>query len=126
MIIGTVTGTMKSREARISFKIRGHRGREREIEAVIDSGYSGFLTLPLDLIYELGLRWRNFEHATLADGSGRFVPVYQATVVWDRKIRRIVVDQTDAEPLVGMGLLNGYELKMQVRPRGKVTIKRLL
>ena len=37
----------------------------------------------------------------------------------------VPVDELDAVPLVGMGLLEGSELKMQVRARGKVTIKRL-
>ncbi|HEV3080808.1 MAG TPA: hypothetical protein VGY66_13550 [Gemmataceae bacterium] len=31
----------------------------------------------------------------------------------------------DPDPLVGMRLLRGHELKMQVRARGKVTIERL-
>lgn len=37
----------------------------------------------------------------------------------------ILVDEADADPLLGMSLLKGYELKMQVRTRGKITIKRL-
>jgi hypothetical protein len=40
-------------------------------------------------------------------------------------VRRILVDAADADPLVGTRLLKGRELKMQVRARGKVTIKRL-
>jgi uncharacterized protein YhjY with autotransporter beta-barrel domain len=39
--------------------------------------------------------------------------------------RRVLVDEADTDPLVGMALLSGYELKMQVRSRGKVAIKRL-
>ena len=51
--------------------------------------------------------------------------VYQAKVVWDGRVRSVFVDEFDATPLVGMALLRGYEYKMQVRARGKVTIKRL-
>ena len=36
-----------------------------------------------------------------------------------------LVDEADSDPLVGMGLLKGYELRMQVRSGGKVRIKRL-
>jgi hypothetical protein len=58
-------------------------------------------------------------------GSVRTFDVYQAKVVWDGHVRSVYVDEFDATPLVGMALMRGYELKMQVRARGKVTIKRL-
>ena len=51
--------------------------------------------------------------------------VYEADVVWDGRVRRILVDEADCDALVGMTLLKGYELRMQVRVRGKVTIQRL-
>jgi predicted aspartyl protease len=52
-----ITGTVRSDEARIRLKVIGWRGRAQEVEAVIDSGYTGALTLPLALIRSLGLRW---------------------------------------------------------------------
>ena len=51
--------------------------------------------------------------------------VYEVGVVWDGKERLILVDEANAEPLAGMRLLKGYELKIQVKSRGKVTLKRL-
>jgi hypothetical protein len=51
--------------------------------------------------------------------------VYVGKLEWDGKVRRVLVDEADTDPLVGMGLLRGHELKMQIRARGKVTIKRL-
>lgn len=51
--------------------------------------------------------------------------MYVAKVIWDGQERRILVDEADTDPLVGMALLSGYELKMDVRFRGKITIKRL-
>jgi len=120
-----ITGVVKSGEARIRLKVRGRRGREQVVEAVIDSGYTGALTLPPALITILGLRWQSVERATLADGSTCVFQVYKGKLVWDGKVRTILVDEADADPLVGMKLLKGHELKMQVRARGKVTIKRL-
>jgi predicted aspartyl protease len=72
-----ITGAVKSDEARIRLKVTGRRRREHEVEAVIDSGYSGSLTLPPALIKSLGLRWRSVDRATLADGS---TCVFQAFV----------------------------------------------
>lgn len=121
MIVGIVRG----REPLIRLTIRGLRGREQEIEAVVDSGYTGWLTLPPTLIAALSLRWQTFGRGVLADGSVSAFDVYHAKVVWDGRVRSIIVDEFDSTPLVGMAMMRGYEYKMQVRARGKVTIKRL-
>ena len=120
-----ITGAVKADEARIRLTVRGRRGREQAVAAVIDSGYTGALTLPPALITLLGLRWQSTQRATLGDGSTCVFQVYLGKVVWDGKVRQILVDEADADPLIGMRLLRGHELKMQVRYRGKVTIKRL-
>ncbi len=120
-----ITGVVQADEGRIRLKVKGPRGREQEIEAVIDTGYTASLTLPRALVAALGLRWRSVDRGTLADGSECLFDVYEAKVMWDGKVCDILVDEADADPLVGMRLLRGHELKMQVRARGKVTIKRL-
>lgn len=120
-----ITGVVRSDEGRIRLKVIGLRRREQQVEAVIDTGYTASLTLPPAIVTALGLRWRSVERFTLADGSECLFDVYVAKVEWDGKVRTILVDEADAEPLVGMRLLRGSELKMQVRYRGKVTIKKL-
>jgi clan AA aspartic protease len=120
-----ITGVVNSDEGRIRLKVEGPHGPVQEIEAVIDTGYSEFLTLPPEMIAALGLRWRSLDRGMLADGSQCLFDVYEASVRRDGKMRRVLVDEADTAPLVGMGLLQGYELRMQVRPRGKITIKRL-
>ena len=49
-----ITGLVKFDEARIRLIVKGRQGREQEIDAVIDSGFSGALTLPPALIATLG------------------------------------------------------------------------
>lgn len=119
-----ITGAVKSDEARIRLKLIGRQGRTQEVEVVIDSGFNGALTLPPALIATLDLRWRSVDLATLADGS-TCVLVYVGRLAWDGRVRTILVAEADADPLVGMRLLRGHELKMHVRARGTVTIKRL-
>ena len=47
-----IEGTVNSSyEAVISIPLRGPGGQAREIEAVIDTGYSGFLVLPPHSLY---------------------------------------------------------------------------
>lgn len=123
MIIGVVTA---NREAVIRLTVRGpDAGPGRRLRAVIDTGFDGWLSLPPTLVSSLGLPWRRRSRALLADGSDSIFDIYEGTVVWDRRRRRIPVDEADSTPLVGMALLEGYELRMQVRNRGKVTIKPL-
>jgi clan AA aspartic protease len=120
-----MTGIVRSREARIRLRVRGPGGQEQEIGAVIDTGYTAWLTLPPALIAALGLPRHSVGSGVLADGSTCLFDVYEAKGVWDRKTRRVFVDEANTTPLIGMALLPGYELKVQVRARGKVSIKRL-
>jgi clan AA aspartic protease len=117
-----ISGTVTDREARILLLLRGPHGREQEIDAVIDTGYTGSFSLPPGQIAALGLNWQGFGRGTLADGSECLFDVYEAEVVWDGEARRLLIDEADSDPLVGMTLLSGYELKMEVRSHGKVEI----
>lgn len=120
-----IIGVVKSDAARIRITVKGPGGREEDVDAVVDTGYTAALTLPKAVVTALGLRWRSIDRATLADGSESIFDVYEAKVAWDGKVRRILVDEAETDPLVGMKLLKGFELKMHVRYRGKITIKRL-
>ena len=46
-------------------------------------------------------------------------------MAWDGEPRRVSVDEADTDPLVGMALMNGYELCIQVIDGGTVTLGRL-
>jgi clan AA aspartic protease len=120
-----ITGVVKSDEGRIRLKVKGPQGQEQQIGTVIDTGFTASLTLPHSTITALGLRWRSMDRFELADGSEIIFNVYLAKVGWDGKVRTIRIHEVDSDPLVGMRLLRGHELRMQVRSRGKVTIKRL-
>jgi clan AA aspartic protease len=118
-------GVVRRREARIRLRVRGRNGRQASIEAIIDTGFTGWLTLPPALIADLQLPWEGFGHAELADGSTSDYFVYQATVLWERRPRQVIVSELNTAPLVGMGFLGGNELKIHVRPGGAVTIRPL-
>ena len=112
MIRGVVSD---QREALVRLTIFGPRARKRSIEATIDTGYDGYLTLPTELIEQLGLKWRRRGKAELADGAETTFDVYEATVMWDDRRRRIEVDEANTAPLLGMELMDGYELKIRVK-----------
>lgn len=112
-------------EAIISLKVLGASGAEATIEAVVDTGFNGYLTMPQPLIDFLGLPWRRRGSGTLADGSRIIFDIYEAEIMWDGELRRVAVDCSEADPLVGMSLLQGCELLIQVVKNGNVTIRPL-
>jgi clan AA aspartic protease len=122
MIKGVVTA---SREATINLVVRGPNAQEEELEAVIDTGFTGFLTLPPPLIVSLGLPCRSQAQAELGDGSLHQFDVYMATMIWDGQARTVETDAAETAPLVGVGLLYGYDVRLQLVEGGTVTIEAL-
>lgn len=122
MIVGTVTA---EGEAVIELAVRGPEGETRQIRAVIDTGFDGWLTLPASLVTAMRLQWRSRGRAMLADGSDSVFDTYEASVVWDGVPRRVSVDEVDVAPLVGMSLLRGYELTIAVVEGGSVIVNPL-
>jgi clan AA aspartic protease len=120
-----ISGIVQSDEGCIRLIVQGPEEGEQEIEGVIDTGYTGALSLPSAVVAALGLRWQTSDRGILADGSECLFDVYEGAAVWDGKVRRLLIDEADADPLIGMTLLRGYELKMQIGNRGKITIKPL-
>lgn len=98
------------REAVIALSVRGLAGQTREIEAVIDTGYSGMLTLPPLIVSELDLPFRSSGRAILASGAEEAFSTYEATVLWDDAEREVEVDALGPTPLAGMALFEGYKL----------------
>lgn len=113
-------------EAVVSLVVLGPDGQEQEIEAVIDSGFTGQITLPPRLIAELGLPLLGQSRAVLGDGSEIDYDVFEVSLIWDGRARLVNVDSADTEPLLGMGMLLGHEIAMQVIPGGTVSIRRLI
>ena len=120
-----IRGFVRDDEAIIRVKVFGPTGRKTEFEALIDTGFNGALTMPLVLIEALQLKWREAGFSELGDGSICSFEQYDGIVIWKGEKQKVTIEASDAMPLVGMALLHGYELKVQVRRRGKVTIRKL-
>jgi clan AA aspartic protease len=109
-------------EATIRFRVRGSGGSELDVEAVIDSGFTGSFTLPVAVIAALGLAHQSGGRAVLADGSVQQLDIYAAEIEWDGSWRSVMVAAVGDEALVGMRLLAGHELRIAVVPGGAVEI----
>src|SRR5262245_60207120 len=101
-----ITGVVNSRhEIEIRLPVRDTQGRVQVVDAILDTGFNGSLTLPPALIVKLQLPWRSRGRAYLANGTSEQFDIYVATVIWDGLPRSILVQEIDAQPLLGMGLL---------------------
>ena len=119
-----ITGVVNTDyEVVISLQVQGPSGQEREVHAVIDTGFNGFLTLPPVLVTALGLTRLSRGRAILANGLEDIFDIYGVTVLWDGQPRYIETDSVDTTPLVGMALLKGYDLHIQVVDSGRVVIQ---
>jgi clan AA aspartic protease len=116
---GTVTIAGK---ATLSVIVRGPRGHERSVDATIDTGFTGYLTLPSGLIAALQLPYRSQTTATLADGSRVSFRIYEAVVIWHGQERDILVLEAQGGVLLGMAMLRGSRLTVDVLDGGGVTV----
>ncbi len=120
MIEGAVNAAY---EAVVPLTLRGQAGRVRDIEAVIDTGYNGFLTLPPMFVTELGLPFVTSGHAILADGGEATFDIHSVTVLLDGQPMEVDAYVSDTAPLVGMRLLDRHSLCVDVERGGRVVIE---
>jgi clan AA aspartic protease len=113
----------QSCEAIIPLVISNTNRQTQLIDAVIDTGFTGFLSLPHEIIVTLNLPWTGIDRGTLGDGSEVTFEVYAANVIWDGQYRSIPVNEAETEPLVGMSLLYGHDLHIRAVEGGNVMIR---
>ncbi len=119
MMTGQVTA---NREAVIELEVVGSEQRREKVEAVIDTGFNGYLTLPSDVVSRLKLQLAGNRRATLGDGNTVVLDVYLAKMAWHGHEREVLVLQTEGGPLIGMSLLYGNRVTLTIVNGGDVTI----
>jgi clan AA aspartic protease len=122
MIYGVVN---LRREATLPLVVGNTNKQQKVIDTVIDTGFSGFLSLPSSIITALDLPWSASDIVTLGDGSETLFDLYTANVIWDGQYREIYIAESEKEPLLGMALLYGYRLQVDNVEGGIVKIEEL-
>ena len=101
MSAGTVNA---DREVLLELTVRGPAPHERDVEALLDTGFNGFLALPPAWIAALHLETIGQAQMVLASGEERRVQKHEAVVVSDAFDQSVEVVEA-AEPLIGTELL---------------------
>ena len=111
-----------SREAILQIALVGNSKRLKSVRAIIDTGFTGDLTVPKSVIDELGFTIRGFQKVILADGSRQYFEMCVGSIIWNGQIRQVEINAAETDSLVGMGLLENYKLEIEGRLGGEVRI----
>ena len=80
MITGMVTAF---HELLVRVTVRNFTGQRQEVDAILDTGFNGSLSLPSATIAVLGLPWHSYGGGVLANGRTVSFDIYAATVMWE-------------------------------------------
>jgi clan AA aspartic protease len=117
-----MNGRVSAREAIVSVVFR-RSGRPDAAHAfIIDTGFSGALTLPVPVVMALELPFERQIVVSLADDSIVSINAHVATILWNGRERAVEVLATGARPLLGTLLLDGHALSIEFREGGAVAV----
>ena len=128
---GRVSAVNDFLEAVVVLSVQDDDGATEGVDFIIDTGYTGEMTLPQEIIDRLNLRTAEYDGfqtaptVILADGAILPVEVYVTGVWWHDRLRIVEVDSIGSNPLIGMTLLQGSNLSIDAIPGGLVTITEL-
>lgn len=97
-------------------------GSIENIDVVIDTGFTGYLTLPSEHIRSLQIPLWGKSEFILGDGHQVEFRIFTITISWEDQEREISVLETESEPLIGMSLITGSRVTLDVVDGGRVTI----
>lgn len=122
MIRGRVTA---DGAPRVRIEILDEMGQAKPIAAVLDTGFTGDLSLPSSSLSSLGLRPVGQRMFRLADGGTSVMNTYAGSVNWHDKARDILVVESEGTAMVGMNLIWGSRVTLEAREDGDIVIEPL-
>ena len=134
--MATVTGSVPVKIGRIDaatgalypvvqVELRGRDGRSVFVDAVLDTGFTGTISIPIGVIRELGIVRRRRETFVLADGSTSESSVYDGSVRFAGSWFETDIFSTHYIPTVGMRLLYGANISFDAVPDGDIEYRSL-
>ena len=122
MITGQVVSDGSNLRPVVEIPLIVQNGPVVPIQATVDTGFTGFLTLSQEMVEFLRLNPVSDQVMTLADGSKRMFLVYRAVIEWFGIPRLIDVHRAESDALVGMVLLQDHDIHIRAIHGGHVSI----
>ena len=92
---------------------------------VIDTGFNGYLTLPVQAVSAMNLPLYSSTPIKLADGSEALSAIHLATVVWDDVEKVVLVLASGYKPLLGTAMMEKYHLEIDFEDNGLVSLEKI-
>jgi clan AA aspartic protease len=107
----------------VTIRVEGPYGAER-LDALVDTGFDGFLSLPQSVIFRLGLKRAGSILVQSANGSVSSGDSYVASVGWLAGPRQCISIVSSIEMTsIGTRLLDGSLVELDFRSARKVEIR---
>ena len=99
-------------------------GEAAHRSVLVDTGFNGWIGLSDQTLGELNAAPTNDADIVLADGTSRTVEQFMVVVVWENNLR-VVTALKSGTDLIGMRMLQGNRLSMDVVQSGLIEVSRL-
>lgn len=122
MIEGRVTSDLAPA---LKLTLVGVGPREVDIDADVDTCFTGDISLPIERILNLGWPFWDEDFVTLGDGRDIKMKFYRGIVMWRGQPKIVKVLASESTPLLGRRLVEGNEVNIQFKRGGSVSISPL-
>jgi clan AA aspartic protease len=95
------------------------------VEFVLDTGFNGYLTLPVSAVGAMNLPLFSTTVTILADGTQSLTPTHVATIDWHGQELLVPVLAMGGKPLLGTSLLNQCRLVVEFTEDGSIELEQL-
>ncbi len=123
MVTGRVVGNETVLKPSVELIVYGRSSVRARVQAVVDTGFNGFLTMPIRAVQDLDLQFVIEEELSMANGVTVKFKVFSAVVDWGGSMRRVRVHSAEGDPLIGMEMLRDHDLQVRAIPNGTVSIQ---
>ncbi len=122
MVIGRVNS-----EGRpiVPLVVAGTGGQEQKLECLLATGFPGELMLSAEQVAALGLPQTGNGVVGYPPGSPAEAPTHQADILWCGEKRTVTVYAYGYGPVIGMGMLLDYRVRIHFVEGGPITVESL-
>jgi len=118
-----MTGTIRKMQLMLPVVFVLADGSQVTHELVVDTGFTGGLSLSAEMVEELGIPFFRRLEAELADGKTHKYSAHLAAIVWHRKALEVVTYAIGERPLLGTALLEGNDLFAKFKENENFTLE---
>lgn len=118
-----IAGSVNTRgDFPVPIRVLDGNGHVHRVEAVVDTGFNGYLALPSGVLEQLGFTATESVDMGLATDLIVTVDSFEGIVLWRGERRSVEILEAEGDPLIGTALLWGSQLSAEMTDNGAATI----